>query len=87
MIDPAQLYVNRIVRVRFTPRHKHNGRPLRNSVKRNVGLEENAFVAWRCDKDDGYPGEWALMAYPPHAADLFGATWVASGDLTLVEAR
>jgi len=46
-----------------------------------------ALVAmWLMDDTDPYPGEWTLTTHPSlrEIWDLFGVSWIASGDVTVV---
>lgn len=71
----------------FTPRETWEGNGLKPGAKELIGTEMFLSTAWLMD-DDKYPGEYALEGADQRTVDMLHeleATWVASGDVTVVE--
>lgn len=73
------------IRCKITPRTTWQGQPVKQGVRSHIG--ESAFlnVGWKMDKEDNYPGEYALIPADDATQELFrqmGITWIASGDVT-----
>ncbi len=74
------------VRVRFTPRpFSPDGDELKPGLGEHIGKELLVVAYWYMGDDDPYPGEWALGT--PHllAEVLPEVSWVASGDVTVIQ--
>ncbi len=72
------------LRIRIKNRPEYKGRKLRPEAAAMDGQEFDVMVFWPMDKDDPYPGEWALG--PEHERFPSGMSWVASGDVEVLEA-
>lgn len=82
----GSLPFGKVMRCKFAPRHKYKSRPLRPGHREHAGTEFDLVANWRMDKEDPYPGEYALST-PLTCRKLFetlGVTWVASGDVVVL---
>jgi hypothetical protein len=71
------------VKCTFTPRESYKGRPMLPELKAHTGNDVELLALWKMTKSDPYPGEWALGA--PDHGEVFGRSWIASGDVTVKE--
>ncbi len=71
----------------FQPRQTYCGRPLRPEILKHTGSVVKVRIFWRMNDGDLYPGEWAVGSAFDDEPELFGRTWIASGDLALFKLR
>ncbi len=69
----------------FTPRPTFKGRDVRPFLVEKTGMELELIAMWLMDRDDPYPGEYALST--PDSCWLLNRAlhvqWIASGDVTV----
>jgi len=70
----------------YTPREFYDGGALKPECDRHRGMRLALVAMWLMDDTDPYPGEWTLTTHPSlrEIWDLFGVSWIASGDVTVV---
>lgn len=70
----------------YTPRAEYKGRKLKPGLAEKAGLRFVLRTMWLMDKDDSYPGEYALSTLDSSDGVFkhLGLGWVASGDVTVV---
>ncbi len=66
----------------YTPREQYRGWELITVQKEFTGRRIKLVALWLIGDDDPYPGEWALTS--PDSNRVFGLSWIASGDVTVV---
>lgn len=70
----------------FHPRSEYKGRPIKEGLAEKTGIRLYLIVLWKMDSDDPYPGEYALgYTDSTHMLKALNLTWVASGDVRVVD--
>lgn len=75
------LETGKSVRVIFRPRPVYQGSQVMPRLMFFAGTHLLVRPLWLMDKDDPYPGEWALGAADGYS--LLGRSWIASGDVVI----
>jgi hypothetical protein len=70
----------------FSPRATYMGRAIKPKMLEKAGMQIVLRKLWYMDKNDPYPGEYALSTVDSCRTlmEKLGVAWVASGDVTVV---
>ncbi len=69
---------------KFTPR-EGEGYELKPELRQYIGKELELRKLWLMDEDDPYPNEWALGNSNRYEDVLPDLTWIASGDVEVLQ--
>lgn len=65
-------------------RTEYKSREIKPTCKELDGKELGLYVLWHMDEGDPYPNEWALGERKAGALAEAGITWIASGDVEVI---
>jgi hypothetical protein len=75
------------IKCRVKLRKSYDGREMKPCCKQLDGKNLELYVLWKMNDDDPYPNEWALGEREAGELMKAGITWVASGDVEILNAQ